>query len=308
MFNHVLSSLGPHRSLEVKDKYHNHHFIWLPEKSALPTKIQFFGIDVVEPVHDLHLLNHDHWFRNFWLIPYPNRIRNGQYKFNGTEYQLEIGEPKYNNAIHGFFDNQKSLDFKVSNQGDVLQFSSNYFYEGDQPGYPFKFELDVIYKVSIDGDYQIRINVKNRDSEAIPFGLGWHPYFQLDGDKSNWLAHCSPFSRYVLDERSIPTGELRDDIDYNNIRLADLDDCFIYKKRPFNFVLKSKNYQLKINQSDNLPFLQLFTPPNRNSLAVEPMSCGINAFNDQPELVMLQLNETKSFDISLKVDKLNSAE
>src|SRR5581483_1899152 len=35
------------------------------------------------------------------LIPWPNRLGDGRYSFDGREYQLPITEPEHGNAIHG---------------------------------------------------------------------------------------------------------------------------------------------------------------------------------------------------------------
>ena len=41
-------------------------------------------------------------------------------------------------------------------------------------------------------------------------------------------------------------------------------------------------------------FLQVFTPPHRQSIALEPMTCNIDAFNNQDGLKMLAPKETLS--------------
>ena len=35
------------------------------------------------------------------LIPWPNRLRDGRYSFDGEEHQLPLTEPAKHNAIHG---------------------------------------------------------------------------------------------------------------------------------------------------------------------------------------------------------------
>jgi galactose mutarotase-like enzyme len=35
------------------------------------------------------------------LIPWPNRLQDGSYEFNGRRYQLPLTEPEHRNAIHG---------------------------------------------------------------------------------------------------------------------------------------------------------------------------------------------------------------
>ena len=36
------------------------------------------------------------------LIPWPNRLADGKYRFDGTDYQVAVNEPDKGTAIHGF--------------------------------------------------------------------------------------------------------------------------------------------------------------------------------------------------------------
>ena len=36
------------------------------------------------------------------LIPWPNRLADGRYQFDGTDFQTALTEPDKHNAIHGF--------------------------------------------------------------------------------------------------------------------------------------------------------------------------------------------------------------
>ena len=36
------------------------------------------------------------------LIPWPNRLGDGRYRFDGVDYQVALSEPGKCNAIHGF--------------------------------------------------------------------------------------------------------------------------------------------------------------------------------------------------------------
>lgn len=35
------------------------------------------------------------------MVPWPNRINHGKWQYRGQEMQLDITEPKHDNAIHG---------------------------------------------------------------------------------------------------------------------------------------------------------------------------------------------------------------
>ena len=46
--------------------------------------------------------NVDGRYRGMHLIPFANRVRDGKYTFNGTEYELPINDPEHHHAHHGF--------------------------------------------------------------------------------------------------------------------------------------------------------------------------------------------------------------
>mgnify|MGYP000125559389 CR=1 FL=1 len=69
------------------------------------------------------------------------------------------------------------------------------------------------------------------------------------------------------------------------------------------FVVKGKNAKTEITDRESnitiqlwqeaviYKYLQIFIPPSRSSIAVEPMSCSINAFNSKEGLIILKPKE-----------------
>ena len=50
----------------------------------------------------------------------------------------------------------------------------------------------------------------NVGAETLPFGLGFHPYLTAgDRPRRHRLAAAAGHARLVLDERGLPTGEVR---------------------------------------------------------------------------------------------------
>ena len=55
------------------------------------------------------------------LAPWPNRIRDGRFDFDGIEHQLEITEPKLHNASHGLVRKREwRLDSHEPTTGDAV--------------------------------------------------------------------------------------------------------------------------------------------------------------------------------------------
>ena len=69
---------GSYETIEVINKKEDHHLIILPDRGSMPLKMKFFGLDIVEEIASPEMLHNDHWYRNFWLMPYakPANMRN----------------------------------------------------------------------------------------------------------------------------------------------------------------------------------------------------------------------------------------
>jgi len=139
----------------------------------------------------------------------------------------------------------------------------------------------------------------------MPVGVGWHPYFQLSdaagGDTIDELQMKMPESEQVLiDKRMIPTGETnayKNFIQYSKIGDTKLDDCFVpaqggVKEVGVKLWSEKANCGLEIWQDKSYGFVQLYTPPDRQSIAIEPMSCNINAFQSGDGLTVLAAGES----------------
>ncbi len=106
--------------------------------------------------------------------------------------------------------------------------------------------------------------------------------------------------QYLLNEKMIPEREIP--LNHNNpllIKDTFLDDCFIIKKSEASF--KTTKYNINLNFSSKSPnsFLQVYTPPTRDSIAIEPMTCIGNSFNNKIGLLVLAPDDTYKWHINL---------
>ena len=90
----------------------------------------------------------------------------------------------------------------------------------------------------------------------------------------------------------IPTGER---VVFDKFKQAkplageSLDTCFFStKKGAWSVGFSNKNGRLTMRaDAAKWPFFQVFTPPHRDSVAIEPMSCNVNAHQNGDGLVEL---------------------
>ena len=219
------------------------------------------------------------------LAPWVNRVRNGNYSFQGRNYQLPITEPTLGNAIHGFLARKpfEIIEKKViDNQAKlVLQHS----YTGDYPGFPFPFDFQLTYELHTNGHFFIRFGIKNTGEHQTPFAIGWHPYFTFpDADLSDLEISFSPQSKFLSDSQMIPLRE--EPVEYTkpvNLAKESLDNVFRLREAEYHTTTltnKRTHASLYIKQHvADFPFLVVYAPENEACIAIEPMTANTDAFN-----------------------------
>lgn len=233
--------------------------------------------------------------RCIFLIPFPNRVRNGKFSFEGRGYQLPLNKPLENNAIHGFIWNRKFA--MEETEGSVIL---SHDFKGDFPGFPFSFLTRIQYDLSAS-KCAVKISVSNTGEIAMPLGIGWHPYFRLQKQINELYLQLPACKHLVADGRMIPTGRKNAFSAFQNQQLIGnktFDDAFEFmgKQNFYETCLtdKASGRTIIVEQDAGFKYLQAYTPPDRNSIALEPMTCPANAFNSGEGLIKLLPGETYS--------------
>ncbi len=233
------------------------------------------------------------------LMPWPNRLEDGSYEFDGRRHQLPLTEPENRNAIHGLV---RWSTWRVgSRNGDrvVMEHTLR-----PQPGYPFTVELSLEYALS-DVGLSVRSTATNIGSVRCPFGAGAHPYLKLDAPTVDSLSLHVPAGTVLQSgERSLPAGTIPVDgteFDFRRPRpvgSAKLDNCYTDLERDGDgrarialhdpsgrsliFWVGTGYDYVMVFSGDTLPDVA------RRSLAVEPMTCPPNAFRSGESVIELE--------------------
>jgi len=237
--------------------------------------------------------------RGQMLIPWPNRIEDGVYEFEGERHQLALNQVGERNAIHGLV---RWVPWRIAEREPnrvLLRYGLH-----PQPGYPFFLDLAVDYLLSEQG-LRVEVTARNVGSKTCPYGAGAHPYLTVGTPTVDSLLLRAP-ARTVLrsDDRGIPTGQAAVEgtaFDFRSERAIGatvLDHCFTDLERDEDGIARVElrtpdggGLTLWVDQS--IPYLMLFTGdplPDvaRRSLAVEPMTCPPNAFRTGQALLRLE--------------------
>jgi aldose 1-epimerase len=105
------------------------------------------------------------------LIPYPNRIQDGTYTFEGRTYTLPIDEHDRHNAIHGM--GYRSFWELVALREDAVEL--RWRNPATLKGYPFHVEATALYRVTDQG-LSLTISATNNGPSAAPWAFGMHPW------------------------------------------------------------------------------------------------------------------------------------
>ncbi|MEO1624024.1 MAG: hypothetical protein AAFV25_02615 [Bacteroidota bacterium] len=248
-----------------------------------------------------------------WLVPFPNRLMQGQYTFEGVSYQFPKIKRHMGHAIHGFVIGEPMVLHSVQVEPNQVRAICRYDYDGSRPYYPFPFRLDICYQLHSQEGLTIELSLTNRGTSSLPIGLGWHPYFTLGPLADEWTLQLPDCRKVLVNELMIPSGETQA---YDHFRTASqigarsLDNCFV--------LTNQQEGEAEIHLSDgrrNLQYwqetgpgkfnyFQLFVPPTRHSIAIEPMSCNVDAFNNRQGLVVLSPDEQMAGKFGLRMTQV----
>ena len=237
-------------------------------------------------------------FQSAILAPFPNKIRKGIYSFDGKDYQLSTNDASKKNAAHGLLYNKKFTVESLICDTENGKISLGYIYDNEDMGYPFKFELIVTFHLQWNRGITVSFQVTNLSDQLIPYGLGYHPYFQLGCTLSKIRLTIPDCEKIDFDPDNFPTGHSTGWNDFSSGKSIGSDlfnNCFRVKETgtPFNIILQRENLFPVIKfwfetGTNKFNFFQLYTLHNANEIAIEPMTCVPDAFNNKFGLIYLE--------------------
>jgi len=246
-------------------------------------------------------------FKSCKLSPFACRIRNARYSYNNHTYTIR----KFllnGSAIHGLiYDAPFDVTYESFN-ADYATVTLTLQYKATDSGYPFHYTCAVNYRLQKNNELVITTSVTNNDEVTIPIQDGWHPYFTFGKSINNLQLAFQSASHVLFDEDLLPNGNMAAYDAYTVLKNVDskfFDDCFRlnFKTCQPMCVLRDPELkiQLEIKPDDSYPYLQIYTPPHRNSIALENLSAPPDSFNNGINLLHLAPGATTNFTTSYTI-------
>ena len=248
-------------------------------------------------------------FKSAKLSPFVCRMKNGEYTFNNKIQKIQkfyLGKE----AIHGLL---YDAPFSITNSGNdetEAFVELSYDYSNLNEGYPFPYSTRVIYTLQKENKLTIETVVTNTGEADMPLNDGWHPYFHL-GDTVNDLQVQFNTNKIVeFDSHLLPTGKFGTYKEFETMHSFSntaLDNCFTLKDHlsPACIIKDDgSGLQLTIQVNEFYPYLQVYTPPHRKSIAIENLSSAPDSFNNGIGLVIVKPHEQITFATSYQITLL----
>lgn len=268
------------------------------------------------------------------LAPAPGRTgrdQSGLFRYRGEEYRL--APPR-----HGFL---RNLAWEVTRRSaDEIVCTVEVRPEGEGPGrygFPYRFRAEHRVRAA-PGELRSRLRLTNTGERTQPLNAGWHPYLHCEGEGTVSLPAAG---RWQLDGRPepIPTGRVlavaRDD-DFRAGRRLKPDErwddvftdlaadaegiahCWVEERsrllgrdgtetlwRLRRFVRFST---AGASEPRPIRHVQLYLPPGRRAVAIEPLSAPPDALNllarghERADVCELEPGESAAFEIAVGLE------
>ncbi|HUD29895.1 MAG TPA: aldose 1-epimerase [Novosphingobium sp.] len=208
----------------------------------------------------------------FPLLPYANRIADGRFSFAGRAFALPVNVAGFEHPLHGL---GWLKAWSVENCGpDSAVLACSHEANVD---WPWNWSAEQRFQVEA-GVLRVTLEVTNRSAEAMPCGIGQHPYFVREPAGELTFAAAGV---WLGDERMIPAettpadhfGDFANGAAPHGESLT--DNCWF----GWDGVASWGVVEVR---SDEARFLHVFAPPGEDFICLEPTSQMPDALN-QPD-------------------------
>jgi len=234
------------------------------------------------------------------LAPWPGRIRNAVYEFDGERFELPVNDHRVGSAIHGWlrwftWQPHEHLEDRITMRYRMFAL----------PAYPFPLEFEQSYGWQSYG-LEIVTTITNLGSRTAPFGWGSHPYFMAGSSGIDDCLLQVPAGKYFEcnDDMSpvlpaLPVDGTKFDfreprtigttrLDVTLTELARDDEG----KAVVNLLARDGSISITCKYDEPIRYVQLYTGDTlgshrREGVAIEPYTCAPDAFNNGLGLIRL---------------------
>lgn len=265
-------------------------------------------IDGFNSVEDA-IHNASNGFKSSFLSPFTCRMNKGEFAFTSSNYKIEkFYLPPH--AIHGLLFDAVYEIITTNSSKDEASVTLQHTYLATDKGYPFTFTVQHIWTLKANNHLSVTTTLHHTNTVTIPYAQGWHPYFKLGTSIDNCTLQFDSNTMLEFDDTLLPTGKDIERTEFANgasLNGVFLDNCFKLSQQIHQpkCLLSYNDLQLTIVPDSSYPYLQLYTPDHRQSIAIENLSGAPDCFNNGIGLRLIEPNTSSIFTTSYFVSATN---
>lgn len=230
------------------------------------------GFDLLRPWNGVS--DDPRTFASFPLVPYSGRIDQAHFSFRGRRRALNANFAPEPHAIHG---DGWTSNWTLVEAGPT---SAEFELLHDRAGAPFQYRATQLFWLYPDR-LEIELAVTNRGPEAMPFGLGHHPYFC---HREEALLSAEVAGVWVPDDSGIPRERQAVPVTWNfrfrrPVEELVLDHNFDGWSGTARIDWPEAGWALVIEADAPFQHLVVYVPAGADFFCVEPVSHVADGFN-----------------------------
>ncbi len=211
---------------------------------------------------------------SFPLVPFSNRIGQGKFAWQGSEYALARSLAHEPHAIHGIgwlrswtvdAVEENSVRLSLAHQSDCY--------------WPWPFEARQEIKLT-ESSLTLKLSARNLADVPVPLAFGHHPYFDAAGASLSFDAsHVWISGQAALPIRlDVPSGQF-DFASSAPVKGREIDHCYAGVTGPARIDWAGRPFALEISSAPQLKAAVVYIPKDDNFFCFEPVPHISNALN-----------------------------
>lgn len=216
----------------------------------------------------------------FPLVPFSNRIAEGRFEAGGRTVRLPPNFPgaAHPHPLHGFGWQAAWTIVAASRARARLR------HEHAPGAWPWRYVAEQEFRLSAGG-LRHTLQLRNLGTEAMPAGLGFHPYFPRDARTRYLGLHHGEWATtedglpFALDRRAAA-------VDWwcgAPVGTRAVDTVYAERRGPLDITWPDRGVRLRLRPDALLSHSVVYTPPGRDFFCVEPVTHPTNAVNRPAE-------------------------
>ncbi len=213
-------------------------------------------------------------YASFPLVPFSGRVDHASFRHAGRDYQLAVNFPPEPHSIHG---DGWTSPWQIVTANET---SAELELVHDRPGDVLRYRATQIFWLYPDR-LELAMSLTNRGPEAMPFGLGHHPYF---GDRDQALLSAEVDGIWLPDDLNVPRQLERVPVELGfrlrrPVHELVLDHVFQGWSGKARIEWPEAGRALEITADELYRHLVVYVPPGQTFFCVEPVSMIGDGFN-----------------------------